>query len=261
MSSVGYIGDGPAAGAISLQSEARAYFARMETPPSAAFREAVNWAIWRWKAIGAWSQIKGLWILAADTAQAARLSAIGDTPRDATVVGTSPTFTALKGYSGFASGKAIRFPITSAILASDSVYAFAALLAQGQSDMTDPENPVAYYGPMIQNDAGGTSSCPGNWFYSLDGAPFPQAWIYPTLMSRTHMVGGRRGGVAISAGAVAASSGVTARGSNYTTHAHALTALQRLSAYGFLDAAASEATCRRFTAILAAMLDQLGALD
>ena len=109
-----------------LQAEALAYFGRMTTPPSAAFRDAVNWAIWRWKAIGAWSLIKGLWWLAADTSQAGLLSVIGDTPRDAVIVGTAPTFTALKGFSGFDVGKQIRFPITAAILASDSVFGFVA---------------------------------------------------------------------------------------------------------------------------------------
>lgn len=248
-----------------LQAEALAYFKRMTTPPSAGFRDAVNWAVWRWKAIGAWSLIKGLWILSADTSQAALLSVIGDTPRDAVIVGTSPTFTALKGFSGFEFGKQVKFPITSTILASDSVFAFAALKAVVQVDNTDPENPVNHYGPMIQSDAGTNIGTPGNFQFSHSGDN--AHGIYVSTVNRplvaTHLVGGGKAGNVITAGGVGVLAGgsTSARSSNYITTGHGLTALNRLCAYGFLDASATTAQCRQFTAILAAALDMLGALD
>ncbi len=242
------------------QAEALAYFARMTTPPSAAFRDALNWAIWRWKAIGAWSQIKGLWILAADTAQASLLSTIGDTPRDAVIVGAAPTFTALKGYSGFDVGKQIRFPITSAILASDSVFAFAALLAAGGGD-GDPN-----IGPMIQCDLGSEYDRPGNFTWGRDGGFDATYGVRGPCVQRpwakSYVVGGTKGTTVITPGVVGNfGGGVNSRGSNYTTTATATPALQRLCAYGFLDAAASTVLCRKFTAVLAEALDMIGALD
>lgn len=247
-----------------LQAEALAYFGRMTTPPSAAFRDAVNWAIWRWKAIGVWPLIKGLWWLAADTSQAGLLSVIGDTPRDAVVVGTSPTFTALKGFSGFTTGKAVKFPITATILASDSIFSFAALKAVRQFDMTDPEDPVPYYGPMIQSDAGTNYAVPGHFLYGVNGGAHgiqPPGIGVPVMSDA--IVGGARAGNLITAGAVGTVAGgaFTGRSSNYITSAAALTALNRLCAYGFLDAAATAAQCRQFIAILAAALDMIGALD
>ncbi|MDZ4372673.1 MAG: hypothetical protein U1C74_14780 [Phenylobacterium sp.] len=264
MNSLPYVGSPTASGAVPTQTEARAYFGRMATSPTPAFREAVNWAIWRWKAIGVWPHYKGLWILAADTSQAGLLSVIGDTPRDAVIVGTSPTFTARKGFSGFQSGRQVQFPITSTLLASDGVFGFAALKAVVQNDVTDPENPVPHYGPMIQCDAGAEYQRPGNFDYgSTDGAYGIRLSGMTRPLVTGLVVGGGKSAVAITAGGVGTIGGTSglARGSNYITTGHGLTALNRLCAYGFIDAAASQAQCRQAMAILAAMLDMLGALD
>lgn len=249
-----------------LQAEALAYFGRMTTPPSAAFRDAVNWAIWRWKATGAWSLIKGLWWLAADTSQAGLLSVIGDTPRDAVIVGTAPTFTALKGFSGFDAGKQVRFPITADILASDSVFGFVAAKVVPQVDMSNPESPVTVTGRFVISDAGDTFATPGHFGYGNLAGGIDANTIYSIndiVLGGSIIVGGAKGSTGITAGGVspAGSTGPGARSSNYITRSLALTPLNRLCAYGFLDASATTAQCRQFVAILATALDMIGALD
>lgn len=248
------------------QAEAIAHFNRMTTPPSFAYRDAVNWAIWRWKAMGAWPLIKGLWILAADTSQAALLSVIGDTPRDAVIVGTTPTFTALKGYSGFDVGKQIKFPITSTILASNNVHSFLAARITPQVDNTDPENPVTVDGRFIISDAGDIAGTPGHFAFSAAGSGTVTGASGPPLITvggHGIIVGGCRGLVGVLAGATMGNNagGGPARSSNYITRSLALTPLNRLCAYGFLDASATLAQSRQFTGVLATLLDMLGALD
>lgn len=264
-----YIGDVTDEGGIPLQPEASAYFKRMTSPPSEAFAAAVNWAIYRWKAIGAWSEIKGLWILAAETAQAARLSVIGDTPRDAVTVGTAPTFTALKGYSGFDATHQVKFPITATILASDNVFAFLAARTSLKTDNTDPENPVVVDGCIIKSDGGTAANVPGNFTYEgPGGGTKPGMWgagvTAPFAPACSVVVGGSRGPKGFLGGAITFpdGSGFTgARSSNYITTAIAYHPLDRLSAYGFLASTASDALCRRFVGVLTELLEQLGALD
>jgi hypothetical protein len=259
-----YIGDVGGAAAVPIHPDARAYFERMTTPPTPAFREAFNWAVGRWVKIGVWKGlVKGLWILAADTSQAALLSAIGDTPRDAVVVGTAPTFTARKGFSGFSATKQVKFPITATILASDDVYSFAALKA---SEKYDGGIGVNHYGAMIQCDGGANYQRPGNYEFvnaatqgiSFGGIASPSA--------QTLLVGGGKAGRIITPGIYdrpigAPAATPSARSSNYITTAHAVNNLDLLSAYGFLDAAATVDQCRKFISVLSAMLEQLGALD
>lgn len=258
---------------VPLQAEAAAYFARMSTPPSSAFQEALNRAIFRWKAVGAWSQIKGLWFLAAETTQAAKLSVIGDTPRDAAVVGTTPTFTASKGYSGFDSGKQLKFPITSTILADNNAFPFLAAICSLKIDnVTDPENPVTIDGCIIRSDAGIGHDVIGNFAYEsgafatpqgFHGAGQPKAFL-PSGGASGTVIGGVKLGVAITAGGIGqpeGSAAATTRSSNYITSPLDFHPMDRLSAYGFLSSAASNNTCRKFLAILAAALDEVGALD
>lgn len=259
---------------VPLQAEAAAYFARMSTPPSSAFQEALNRAIFRWKAVGAWSQIKGLWFLAAETTQAAKLSVIGDTPRDAVVVGTTPTFTASKGYSGFDSGKQLKFPITSTILADNNAFAFlAAICSLKIDDVTDPENPVTIDGCIIRSDAGIGHDVVGNFAYeSGSGATSPgfhgagpqKAFHLVASSGAASIVGGTKGAYSLTAGGIGQPEGGLAsvtRSSNYITTPIAFHPMDRLSAYGFLSSAASNAVCKKFLTILAAALDEVGAFD
>ncbi|MEW5687429.1 MAG: hypothetical protein AB1942_21135 [Pseudomonadota bacterium] len=247
------------------QAEALTYFGRMTAPPSAAYRDAFNWAVWRWKVLGVWPLIKGLWLLSADTAQAGLLSAINDTARDAVVLGVAPTFAALKGFSGFAAGKQLRFPITSAILGSDNVYAFMAGRVAGSAPGGDLVGGPTI--PFIISDAGAAGdagpSTPGHFTLRLAGVYGAGPGAPITRGITATLVGGTKGLLMVSGGTAAAdnSGSVGPRSSNYVTRSIDDHPLARLCSYGFLDAAATAAQCRQFTSVLAMLLEQLGALD
>jgi hypothetical protein len=263
-----YIGDVPATGGVPLQAEARAYFARMTTPPSQAFREAVNWAIWRWKKAGHWALIKGLWLHAAESSQAALLSVIGDTPRDAVILGSAPTFTPLKGFSGFDATHQLKWPITSAILASDA----ALNVIAGRYTIQDNGSGVAATGLVIVSDAGELHGPYGNWTFAnrlgyglAMGASGNCAGVFTSSAvgaNHAFIYGGGGGfGFVTPGGVNGAPNSTSARSSNYRT-AVTTTAVAglRIAAYGWLSAAASEDQCIAFQAILAELLEQLGAL-
>lgn len=253
-----YIGDTYETGGLALQAEARAYFQRMTVPPSAAYREAVNLAIWRWKKAGVWPLILGLWLFCADTEQAALLSVIGDTPRDATKTG-APTFTPLKGFGGFASG-GITMPITAAILASDLV---GCVMAGLVDNTTIPTSET-----LIRSDASASFTKVGHFYAFFDGFGGAGDGVFAHNQQRigsangvAAVCGGGMGFYAIqAAGQVSdgSGSGGTARSSNYRTNSEILT---RFSAHGFISHTATEAQARAFVATLNMLLVELGALD
>lgn len=243
-----------------LQAEALAYFGRMATPPSSTYQDAVNWAIWRWKAIGVWNLILGFWLLCAETSQAALLSVIGDAPHDAVILGTAPTFTALKGYSGFDTAKQVKFPITAGDLGSDSLMSFMA----GRVDASAAANTT-----FIDCDDGASILIPGTFRASVN------KWCCPSVLQSGGMpigacfaeapvVGGQHGLALVLPGSYGNAGGTLGvRSSNYKTAAISVAThpLKRLCAYGFIDASVTGDQARKFLAVLAELLDQLGALD
>lgn len=246
-----------------VQAEARDHFARMTEPPSALFRDTVNWMVWRWKAQGTWPLIKGLNIHAADTHQASLLSVIGDTPRDAVVVGATPTFTPLKGYSGLDATHGIKWPITSDILVNDAVCCFLAGIIT---------NTGAADGSIIESDAGaGAVTTPGHFSTGSVSANIygPGTYLLTALnagQSIPVVVGSGAGSERIFANTAFSPSSAnqgaaTARSSNYKTSPRASHPLTRLCAYGFLAHTATTAQRRKFMAVLAEGMDMLGALD
>ncbi len=259
-----YIGDmnANAGSSTPLQAEAAAYFARMTSSPSNTYREAVNRAIYKWKRQGAWALLKGLWLFCAETDQAARLSVIGDAPRDATKTGT-PTFVAGKGYEGFSATAGIAWPITAAILADDN---FMPIIA-GRV-VLDRE------GVIISSDAGDIPNVAGHFqsMFSEPGVPLGlvgPSYTLGTLMS-AYGVGGREltvcGGMRyIQAvdpqGYWGSAAGSAARSSNYHTTLASSGPLRRLTAIAYLSSGASMATAQKFTSTLNEMLCDLGALD
>jgi hypothetical protein len=265
-----YIGDVAVSGGVPIQAEAVAYFSRMTTPPSPAFRDAFNWAVHRWKQAGVWPLILGFWLHCTDTSQAALLSVIGDTPRDAVVIGVAPTFTALKGFSGLDATHRVKYPITSTILASDNVFSFIACgltvpdAGDGSIDIglviTSDANATTTRGSFsIVKDAfnvggiGNSNSVPAS--YAPTSGPGGAAFY----------VGGYGDGAAglyaSAGGGVGRNSSATGRSSNYITAAAARSlAFGPLAAYGFLSAAATKVQVRSFLTTLGALLDQLGAL-
>lgn len=230
--------------------EAQAYFARMTTAPSGPYIDALSEAITEWVTQGNWALLKGLWIFCAETQQAALLSVIGDTPRDATITGT-PTFTAGKGFSNLGSGVINMGGITSTILGDDNFMAFAAGIVNA------PTGDVTYITADTANSVGclatSLSTVFGNYMTgfvnsAMLGTPGKLCWG-----------GGRHksfigGGVApcITPG------GGLGRSSNYRTGSSDLT---RLTAYGFLSSTATDDQCCHFMATLGRLVSNLGALD
>jgi len=258
-----------------LQAEALAHFARMTTPPSAAFKTAFNRAVYRWKAAGIWALIKGLWLGCADTPQAALLSVIGDTPRDAVVVGSAPTHAALKGWTGFDATHRIRFPITAAVLEnSNQVIPFlAAKLVAFHGDYdSNPGTSDGYYsGPLITGDADASAVRVGNF---VTAAPSGNDGVLPSLLYcgnvafrglRSCVFGYKQTSWIMPGGYGENIDGsIGDPTSNYITHSSSLGAFNnggRLVAYGFLGPAATPAQGAKFLSVLANLIDELGALD
>ena len=261
----GYIGSASIGGVSTstpLQSEAAAYFARMSVAPSAAYQEAANRAIFRWKQAGLWSQIKGLWLHCADNHQASLLSVIGDAPRDAVIVGSAPTHTARKGYSGFDATHGLKYPITAAILANDNVFNFMAGVA------TQPATPNATTHYYMVSDGGNGAHVPGHWQNSGGLLVFNNgevARLSGTANASVSFIGGPGVGIGniVKPGTWDLFSTATrsARSSNYVTGSDANTTLARLVAYGFADASLTNAQRAKFLTILNDMIDTLGAFD
>jgi len=249
-----------------LQAEALAYFKRMTTPPSAAFRDAVNWAIWRWKAIGVWPLVKGLWIHAADAQQAALLSVIGDTPRDATIL-AAPTFVPLKGFTAFnATLGSINYPITAAIL--DNSTNIIPFVAAAWSPKLN--GAVEQFDTFIRSDAGTDAKIAGNWALvnngggrGVSGGTLAPVFHMAAATTGRCVLGTKNGAVILggSQGQFVQGGGALAPSSNYRVVAHAYNAIDRLSAYGFLASTATAEQGCKFLAVLAEMLDQLEAFD
>ncbi len=259
-----YVGDANAVSgsAVPLQTEAAAYFARMSTSPSNAYREAVNLAIYKWKKQGTWALLKGLWLFCAETDQAALLSVIGDAPRDATKTGT-PTFVASKGYEGFSNTAGIAWPITTTILADNDF--FPVIAGRIEPDIA---------GNFIISDAGDTDAIAGHFQVRLDlgsssyGVMGPESTRAPLMpawglgSSVVTFCGGARGGQTYDAQGMWGSYGPTyTRSGNYRTALITAGPLKRLSAIGYLGSAATATQVRKFISTLNELLCDLGALD
>jgi len=82
------------------EPEAAALFARMTTPPTAARAALVNDTIKAFKAGGYWSKFDWIYMMAAETAQAARLNWKSSTYAASLTARNGPVFTADRGYKG-----------------------------------------------------------------------------------------------------------------------------------------------------------------
>jgi hypothetical protein len=256
-----------------VQAEAIALFARMTTPPPNEYRNAMNKAIYRWKAAGLWVLIKGLWVTCAHTYNASLLSVIGDTARDAVIVGSQPPFVALKGFTGFDATHRIKFPITATIL--DNNYQTCTFLAAKMSHFYGDADGAPETGDefaatsLITCDAGSSYQIPGVWETTLQGG---NGQILPgvrfaggTFLSATQIILGSRYIDAFMPGGVGrlGSASFSAPSSNYITSSDSKNALNagRLCAYGFLSYTATAVQGAKFLAILSNLIDELGAFD
>lgn len=268
MQTTGYAGTAElsSAGVINYEAESKAYFARMTTPPSLPFKIAVNAAIAAWKAAGAWSMISALWIHAADTQQAALLNITGDATLDATVTG-APTFTPLKGFSGLSNTALVNYGGINSTKAGvwsalgglfNSQYSSNNALAQVLFACSQASNLNSYAG-IWQTSTTGLLQTPGG------GAKVPISTVVASspfvgLGWATDLYCG-----SADIGSGGASSGVD---SAYKTapfdpvgtgFAHPI---KRLCVYGFLsNSLAAGPVARKFSTILAKLVEDLGALD
>jgi hypothetical protein len=249
-----YAGGGSSASVGSIPAEAQAYFARMTTAPSAAFRLAVGNAITKWKAQGNFAKLVSLVLFCADTSQAALLDISGNS-HDATITG-SPTFTANKGFSNFSASNGIAFNLTSTNLVDDNfVSIFAGLVS--------PISGAA----LIDNSTSGLSSTPGNFVIDSTFGYLLQPNSHVTgisLFGGTSLpviCGARDRLLAMPGYTSGADASPTGRQSNYKTALIAPHPLNRLAAYGALLSTASADDGRRFMTVLAQLLDDVGALQ
>lgn len=91
-------------GGPGYSAAANAYFAAMTTPPTAARKTLLNNLIVGLQSDGVWTKLDWLSIMAAETAQTARVNAV--TPAQVASVVGSPTFTTDRGYTGDGVGTA-----------------------------------------------------------------------------------------------------------------------------------------------------------
>lgn len=82
------------------EAEAEALFARFTTPATGARKALINDAIKAFKDGGLWSKFDWLYMMAAETSQAARLNWVSSTYAASLTARNSPAFTADRGYKG-----------------------------------------------------------------------------------------------------------------------------------------------------------------
>lgn len=85
--------------AVVYSAEATTAFAAMSTQPSAALKGLINTCIVSLKTAGVWAKLDALYLMNAETAQAARVNIKNPGTYDLTAT-SSPTFTAKSGYAG-----------------------------------------------------------------------------------------------------------------------------------------------------------------
>lgn len=260
-----YIGNLTAAAGLTgtpLQTEAAAYFARMSVAPGATFRKAVNQAIFDWKAAGLWTKIKALWLFCADTQQAALLSVIGDTARDATVTG-APVHYPGRGFSGLDASHRVNFGGVSQAHVGASAWTFFAgrcatypeftfmIICDGTMSTSNPPQGTMFTAGLNTPDTGVVMGGAG-W-------AFCRWYVLPGVQG---MVIGGRGQASV--GGIrcdTTGSSVYNTGNNYRTNPINGNPLARLSAYGFVDGTATTVEAQKFNAILERMIIEIGALD
>lgn len=248
-------GDTSSTTSYPTQVEAQAYFARMSVAPSAAYKDAVNTAIYKWKQLGVWTSIIQLIVFAADTSQAALLDLTANV-HNATITG-SPTFTANKGFSGFNASNGIAFGLDGTILVNDSFISVFAGLVQ----------PVASGPTFIDNVSDSSLNTPGNFGLNSQGGVVagsasnlinPYWWI---SSPPSNTIGGAKNTSPITTTAVSGGGTNGGRKSNYKTALTASHPLTRLLAYGAIGSAVSIADGRRFFLVLQSLLEAVAAFD
>lgn len=245
-----------AAGGIPLQAEAAAYFARMAVTPSKSWRDAVNLAIYQWKAVGVWPFVIEGWLHFAETSQAALLGMVGVS--DATLTGV-PTHTPSKGFSGFGAGVGLNYPASSALLASNNVYTFIAVKLNSGAAQPVIENTTLGAGVTI---AGNVQIIGGTPILACSGADPSGFGLYTqNAIDRTFITASGLNSVYLVPGyQVGAGGSVTNRGGTYRTVLTA-TPIAQMTAYGFIAAGAPSRQVVKFLSILADLIDVMGAQD
>lgn len=237
---------------IPQQSETTAYLVRFSSQPSAAYKSALNQAIFRWKAASVYTLLQDLWLFCAD-AQADSLRNLISASRDATITG-APTFTALKGFSGTGASNYVSLPFSTSGLSATSGFAFA-----GQYDATANTQRVligtsaspAPYGAVTQ--IGGTGLVIGS------GASTNSANPNSIAIATASAVIGQSTGVSIGPAGATMPNAVTG-GAQASPMKADQTGLLRLTAYATLPSATVEQT-RKFLSILNTFLEDVGALS
>ena len=234
---------------IPMQIETINYLARFSSQPSNTYKNALNQAIYRWKAAGVYSLLQDLWLFMADTS-ADSLRNLVTAARDATISG-SPTFTANKGFSGLGASNYVSMPFSATGIGSSSGMICAAwyppgttpsfTLGSGSGGVTTTTYASGAYGGIQWNNATNL----------VAAAPVGLGVDMPAIIGAVNTTAVDCDGAKGAAGTFSAftSSPLLAN----------TTGIKKMQAYGLMPTA-STAQVRAFLSILRSFMEDVGAL-
>lgn len=229
-----------------LQDETAAYFARFSTAPSPLYLNALNTAIYQWKANQTWTVIRDLYLFMADTSADAVRNVIAPT-RNATLAG-SPPFVTNVGFGPLSSTATVSMPINlSGLTAGNNYYFFCGRLNVAPAASTQAMGTSGVEGNVQTNTStmwrmGNTASMisPGStgsppfYIFAYRGAVI----VFPT------------GVVSQSGSSATLPSGAIAANTTWVT---------QLTAYGVIEPAMGNQHMARFLNILNDLCQTMGA--
>lgn len=261
-----YVGTAGVAGdgfpSIPIQIETSAYIARLSAPPSKTFKNALNEAIFRWKAASVWTLLQDFWVCATDV-QADALRNVIAAARDATKTG-SPTFTSLKGWGGHSASNFISMPFSATGITASSGCFIAGkcdttkvgsriVSDAGQSDgigsftmIADATNHLFGVVPQLSRSGGGVGMSQGGQANGTQTFAIAQAGVANSVITPS------------SAGLSSGTVGAAVDASPVTTAVGSGGQLVQLSAFGFMPTCTG-AQMRQFLSILNSFLEDVGA--
>lgn len=232
---------------IPMQIETINYLARFSSQPSNTYKNALNQAIYRWKAAGVYSLLTDLWLTCAD-ASADSLRNLISASRDATITG-SPTFTALTGFGGISTSNYLSFPFTTSGLVAGT----CGCIFAGKA----PPNMAGAHLIGTNNSKAGSV----NPAFYMGGCPLtnlPAAYD-TTISTVSDIIIGGVGGVSVNSQGATASTSAPGSFETSPVSCNISAAMNTMQAYGFM-AAPTAAQVRKFLSILTLFLDDIGSL-
>jgi hypothetical protein len=239
-------------GGVPIQAEVSTHLGRFSYPASDTYKTALNRAVYRWKETGGWPLAQDIFLTCADVAGDS-IKNLVDASRDATITG-SPTFTPLRGFSGFDASNYISLPFSTTNFSTSSGVAWAGRAAISGWDYFNN-------GPCLL--AGSALGANGSLSMDRAAGGSPGHTISnsrPLNITGVGPVGAAAGSTVVPTGSAGGGAPSTTTASPLRTN-HANSGLiTQIAAYAILPLA-TPAQVRQFLAILQTFLDEIGALD